>query len=520
MLKIIDPSNFGIFPANKVEVERITEKYDGNIIYSIRVRNTSKKEIKINSFVVAEFKISQSFKIDSVLENNWLQCSEIKYKKVTESTIKNKEFLQRDQNPFSFKKEYGYIENSIISEWFTSINFKDDKNLFLGAVTTKDQFSQIYIKKEDVGVFIRITCQFDGLILSPGQVVKSEKIFVGYGEEAENKNTFAKALAYYMKVKNIKDPIKAMCCSYYWNANKITEEIINKELDTIENLPQRLDLDYIQLDAGYTPYFGDWLSYKDRFPNGFEKIIQRIKNLGYEAGIWISPFAINPRTRLHDHHKSWLIKDGYHKHFEGRWTSPLDTISNITDLEVLDPTKTEVKEYLRGVLTHFKNLGFKLFKIDFMYPVCLTNNYSRPVTRAQALREGLEFIREVLGDDCVILTGITQLSSVVGIADFVRTGIDTLNPFVSGIPVVNKMVNEYMFESNLIESEHRKFLNGVVWRADPDVLVFRNDLGISDESIKKQHKFIKENKMSMWIGDNISKMDENNKKKLLKYFNE
>lgn len=518
MLKIIDSSNFGILPTNKVEVERITEKHIDNIIYSIRVRNISKKNIKINSFVVSEFLIPQSFEVDSVLENNWLQCSEIKYKKVNESTVENREFLQRDQNPLSYKKEYGYVQNSIISEWFTSINFKDDKNLFLGAVTTKDQFSQIYIKSEDVGVFVRVTCQFDGLILKPGQVVKSEKIFVGYGEEVKNKDKFAKALAHYMKVKSIKKPIKAMCCSYYWNANKITEEVINTEIDAIENLPDKLDLDYIQLDAGYTPYFGDWLSYKERFPNGFKNIIERIKNLGYEAGIWISPFSINPGTKLHDHHKSWLIKDGYKKHFEGRWTSPFDNVSNITDLEVLDPTKLEVKEYLRKVLTHFKDLGFKLFKIDFMYPVCLTNNYSKPVTRAQALRQGVEYIREVLGDDCVILSGITQLSSVVGIADFVRTGIDTLNPFVSGIPIVNTMVNEYMFESNLSESSQRSFLNGIVWRADPDVLIFSENLGISKDLIRKQHKFVKENQMSMWIGESISKMDNKQKSYLQSFF--
>lgn len=517
---IIENSNYYLLPDSKnVEVERIEAKYKSNQICYLRVRNTTNKPITINSFVVAEFILPESFKVKSVLENNWLQCSGISYKDIDESTIKNKTFLQRDQNPFSFKKEYGYIEDSIISEWFTSINLKDT-NIFIGAVTTKDQFGQIFIKKIEEGTLIRITCQFDGLILKPGQVIKSEKIFVKYGNEDENKKAFTRALSHYMKIKNVKSPIKAMCCSYYWNGNKITEEIINSEIDAIENLPQKLKLDYIQLDAGYTPYFGDWLSYKERFPNGFEKIIKRINNLGYEAGIWISPFAINPGTKLHDHHKSWLVKDDHKKHFEGRWTSPFDEISNITDLEILDPTRTEVKGYLRNVLTHFKSIGFKMFKIDFLYPVCLTSNYSKPVTRTQALREGLEFIRDVLGNECVILTGITQLSSVVGVADYVRTGIDSLNPFVSGIPIANDIINEYMFENNLKESENRLFLNGVVWRADPDVLVFRNDLGISDESIKKQHKFVKENNMSMWIGESISKMSDSNKKKLVKYFNE
>lgn len=518
--KILSGSNFRLIPDNKtIEIDRIEEKFKLNTIFTLRVRNTSNKPIIINSFVVTEFLLPEDLIVKSVLENNWLQCSQISYKSLDNSTIKNKEFLQRDQNPNSFKKEYGYVNGSIISEWFTSINFQKD-NLFVGAVTTKDQFTQIYIKKEDVGTFVRVTCQFDGLSLKPGQVIKSEKIFIRFGAENENKMIFSKALVHYMNIKKVEDPIRAMCCSYYWEGNKITDRIINNELDTIENLPNKINLDYIQLDAGYTSYFGDWLSYKDRFPNGFEKIIERINNLGYQAGIWISPFSINPGTKLHDHHKSWLLKGEHKEHFEGRWTSPFDNISNITDLEVLDPTKDEVKEYLKNVLLHFKNLGFKLFKIDFLYPVCLADRYSKPVTKAQALREGLEFIREILGDDCKILTGITQLSSVVGIADYVRTGIDSLNPYVTNIPFINNIVNEYMFENNLNENELRSFLNGVVWRADPDVLIFRDETGVVEKLIKRQKKFIKENNMSMWIGDSIYKMDENNKKKLIKYFNE
>ena len=82
-------------------------------------------------------------------------------------------------------------------------------------------------------------------------------------------------------------------------------EIINKELDVLENLPERINLDYFQLDAGYAKYFGDWLDYKERFPKGFANIINRIKRLGYKPGIWISPFSINPGTKLHDEHKSW-----------------------------------------------------------------------------------------------------------------------------------------------------------------------------------------------------------------------
>ncbi len=522
--KIINSSSYRIFAGdgfvdsgNGLEIDRIIQKEGKNIILSLRVRKASKKPVKIYSFVVAEFILSAPISISKVLENNWLQCSEISYKNLDYSTKKNTLFLQRDQNPYSFQKEYGYIDGSIISEWFTSIKFNGE-TLFIGAVTTADQFSQMFIKKTESGVVIRVTCQYDGLTLNPGQVVTSEKIFFGIGEEDKIQKEFARSLAKHMKVGEIALPIKAMCCSYYWNGNKISEESINKELDVLESLPERLDLDYFQLDAGYTRYFGDWLDYKERFPDGFEPIIKRIKSLGYKPGIWISPFSINPGTKLHDHHPGWLLKDIDKKHFEGRLTSPFDTMSDYIDLEVLDPTNPEVKSYLREVLTHFKNLGFELFKTDFTYPVCLASKFSRSVTRAQALREGFQFIRDTLGD-VKLISCITQLSPVVGLIDYVRTGIDTLNPFVVNVPGLDKLVNEFMLESNLNESKRRSFLNGIVWRADPDMLIFRKGTGILESTLLKHRKMAEENNMCLWIGDSVANMDESTKMKVLEFFN-
>jgi hypothetical protein len=517
MLVTIENSSYTLLSDNgNVETDRVISKEKENLILQLRVRNSSRVPVKTFSFVVAEFVIME--KVKEVLEHGWLQCSEVSFKKPNDPTRESRVFLQRDQNHFSFKKEYGYIEDSIISEWFTLIKMYG-KDLFIGAVTTGDQFAQIFMKKEDGGTRVRVTCQYDGLTIDPGRVVYSEKIFFGLGEEEKVKKDFAESLAKHMNVKKVAPSIKAMCNSYYWNGNKIDEDLINNELDVLESLPEKLKLDYFQIDAGYTKYFGDWLDYRERFPDGFEPIIKRIKSLGYKPGIWFSPFAINPGTKLHDYHPGWFLKGTDHGHFDGRLSSPVDTVLDSVDLEVLDPTNEEVLEYLKKVLLHFKGLGFELFKIDFTYPVCLSNNYSKPVTRAQALRRGFEFMRKILGDESLILTCITQLSPIVGIADYVRTGIDSLNPFVCGIPELNKMVNEFMLEKNIKESEERLFLNGKVWRADPDMLIFRKGTGIREETIEEHKRFAKENNMSLWIGDNIAGMDKEALVKVVNFFN-
>ena len=345
MLVTIEKSSYGTLPSyQNLEIDRIVSKEKENTILQLRIRNASPKPVQIFSFVIAEFILPQ--KVEKVLEHGWLQCSEVGFKTLDQKTVQNKVFLQRDFNPFSFKKEYGYLDNSIVSEWFTLIKMYG-QDLFIGAVTTANQFSQIYIKKEDGGVKVRVTCQYDGLTLKPGQVVMSEKLFFGTGEETTIKKEFAESLAKHMNVKKVAPQIRAMCNSYYWNGNQIDEDLINSELDALELLPEHLNLDYFQIDAGYTKYFGDYLDYKERFPNGFETIIKRIKSLGYKPAIWISPFAINPATKLHDYHPDWFLKGTDHGHFDGRLSSPFDTVLDSFDLEVLDPTNPEVLEYLK-----------------------------------------------------------------------------------------------------------------------------------------------------------------------------
>lgn len=505
--------------SKKLQIERIVSKEGDNLIFKLRVRNVSKTSFNINSFVISDLFLPKNLIPRKVLEHGWLQCSEVAYKKLNQPTEKNQIFLRRDQNPFSFKEEFGYIPESIISEWFTILDFGAD-TLLIGAVTIADQFSQIYIKKLDAGVEVKVTSQFDGLMLEPGQVTMSESIIFSFGGKEKVETDFAKSLAKHMGIKKVLPPIKAMCCSYYWHGNKITEESINGELDALENLPEKLNLDYFQLDAGYTRYFGDWLNYEKNFPNGFEDIVNRIRAMGYKPGIWISPFAINSEMKLHSKHKNWFLKGKKSdNHFEGRASSPIDSLVPDLDLEVYDPTNEEFRKYLREVLLHFKSLGFEFFKIDFMYPVCLTNKYSKPVTRAQALRSGVKLIRDTLGDT-PILSCISQLSPLVGLVDYVRTGIDTLNPFVCGVPILNKAVNDFMLVKDLKEGENRLFLNGIVWRADPDMLVFRKGTGIDEKKLKKQKQMAKKNKMCLWVGDSVSHLDEAEKSNLIRFFND
>ncbi|MCM2326047.1 MAG: hypothetical protein NDI94_06290, partial [Candidatus Woesearchaeota archaeon] len=116
-----------------------------NNIYQLEFRNPSDKTIHVNSAMIELYLDGET-----VLEHGWLQCSDVFFRNADEYTRQKKVFMMRDQNPMSFREDFGYLKKSIVSEWFTII--RGNTCHLIGAVTTHGQFSQIFVKKESEGL--------------------------------------------------------------------------------------------------------------------------------------------------------------------------------------------------------------------------------------------------------------------------------------------------------------------------------------------------------------------------------
>ncbi len=79
---------------------------------------------------------------------------------------------------------------------------------------------------------------------------------------------------------------------------------------------------------------GDWWVSETVYPSGLHKLIDRVKALGMEFGLWFEPEMVNPDSDLFRAHPDWVLKaDGVEAiPFRGQLT--------------LDLTKSEVFEYL------------------------------------------------------------------------------------------------------------------------------------------------------------------------------
>ncbi|MFC4776649.1 alpha-galactosidase [Paenibacillus sp. GCM10023252] len=83
---------------------------------------------------------------------------------------------------------------------------------------------------------------------------------------------------------------------------------------------------------------GDWTVNRTKFPNGLQPLIQHVKSLGMQFGIWLEPEMVNPDSDLFRSHPEWIY------HFPGRDR----TLSR--NQCVLNVAREDVQEHLFGVM--------------------------------------------------------------------------------------------------------------------------------------------------------------------------
>ncbi len=83
---------------------------------------------------------------------------------------------------------------------------------------------------------------------------------------------------------------------------------------------------------------GDWYVNKDKFPNGLKPLIDKVKSLGMDFGLWVEPEMVNPDSDLYRKHPDWVLN------FPGR---PRTEQRNQL---VLNLARPDVREYVFNFL--------------------------------------------------------------------------------------------------------------------------------------------------------------------------
>lgn len=266
--------------------------------------------------------------------------------------------------------------------------------------------------------------------------------------------------------------------SWYNHYQNIDELKIISDLAGLDSMPAKPDV--FQIDDGFETFVGDWLDVdEEKFPSGLEHIVKDIEQKGLTAGIWLAPFLCERDSKLYRQHPDWLLTD--------RRGRPVFTGCNWSGGYALDIYNGQVREYIRQVLAHYKQLGFKLFKLDFLYAACMLPR--RDKTRGEIMADAMAFLRTQLRD-CMILGCGVPLASAFGKVDFCRIGCDMTLDF-DDKPHMRLTHSERPSTKNtMTDSVFRRQLSGRAFLNDPDVFLLRDSNTQLTANEKKNLAFV------------------------------
>ncbi len=265
-------------------------------------------------------------------------------------------------------------------------------------------------------------------------------------------------------------------CSWYHFFHAVTQEDLFRNVDALARLRDEgaLELGVVQLDDGYQHALGDWLECNEKFPDGLAVAARRIRDAGFEAGIWLAPFAVSEESRTHLDHPDWTLRSAegpLRGTFNPEW-------SHSGWCYVLDPSRPEVCAHLRATAAGLAGMGFDYLKLDFLYMAAMrAEAFDARLTRAARLRRGLEAIREGAGDQRFLLGCGAPIGPAVGLVDGMRIGPDVApswpvraDPIIPGLePALPSTL------SALRAILSRSFMHRRLWLNDPDCLMVRRE---------------------------------------------
>jgi alpha-galactosidase len=249
---------------------------------------------------------------------------------------------------------------------------------------------------------------------------------------------------------------------YYFSI--FNEDDLDENLDALAALRDQgvADVQHVVIDMGWFVDFGEWI-HNGRFPRGMQATAARIKSRGFTPGIWVAPFIVHFMSTTFLRHPEALATDAKGQVMIDQW--------GLAPNGWLDPTKPDGRDLLHGWFKRLRDAGFEYFKTDFVHYL-ITKVESRcfhqnDLGRMEIVRQGMQIIRDAIGDDAFLLACGCPPEAVLGIADACRIGGDISTYFSTTRLAAPMLAGRY-------------WMNNRFWANDPDFLIVRGDATADD----------------------------------------
>lgn len=303
-------------------------------------------------------------------------------------------------------------------------------------------------------------------------------LYMGYGEEEACADA-AFALFHKLRENAGGPPCPAFrpalaYDSWYGLYSRVTERALRSVLE--EYRIREIPLDYFLVGPGWEAAAGDWMATGPGFPGGLGRLFDDIRDAGFQPGLTLSPFVCSRRSQLFAERKEFLARDE-----RGRILTAGRSASMGGDLAVLDIARPACRQHLVRVLqTLTSRWGAGILRLDHLYAAALAGGRDR--TRAQAMADAMDVLREGMGDRPMIACGV-PLGSAMGVAEYVSVGADLSESWDPGAPGRRGFRERESTDSCLRSVMARRHLDGRAFMADPGVFSMRTlpGRGASDD---------------------------------------
>ncbi|RDE12911.1 MAG: hypothetical protein C4K49_09365 [Candidatus Thorarchaeota archaeon] len=352
------------------------------------------------------------------------------------------------------------------SHFFSVLNNPDTgAALVMGFATLANQFSTVSVfgrqTQENRLARVACTCQCDNVSLPDKHSMMSEEmLLVATHEPLRGLRTYVDVTSHRMRAVTWKNVPTGWCSWYFYYTMPDQDEIVANS----EFVQRRFadSVEWIQLDDGFQKTVGDW-ECNSRFSSGLKNLADRIRNTGHRAGIWTAPFVATEHSVLFKDRPDWFVRDE-----DGNPIAVDQNVLWLGNYYALDLTNPAVLSHIEELFKSLKADGYEYFKIDFLHHAVKPGiRQDMNVTRAEALRLGLETVRKAVGEDLILGCG-APLGPCVGITNAMRIGTDIASVWryeTMGLGVYECAIN----------TMSRSVLNGRWWINDPDCVLVRQD---------------------------------------------
>ncbi|OGN92438.1 MAG: hypothetical protein A2Z71_09650 [Chloroflexi bacterium RBG_13_50_21] len=354
----------------------------------------------------------------------------------------------------------------------------ENSALVAGCISTDRQFGQVHSHLRPGQEGLTLSTQADGILLEQGESCESEW---GYMQlvllpNPEPASDFVNALAREMQARVADTPPPPMWTHWYHFFHDISEELFLQNLDVLADKCSILPFQVVELDDGYQSAWGDWTTTNPKFPHGLEWLADQISSRGFTPGLWLAPFQVIAKSTVAREHPEWLVKGKHGKPIHAGFQYNLFT-------RALDATHPAVLEHLRQLTDKISHQwGYRMLKLDFLNAGALPGRrYNPKLTRAEALRMGLEAIRQGAGGETFLLGSGCPFGPGIGIMDSMRIGPDTApswEPYFHWIPWAGPLIKQEpsmpSLRNALRHTLNLDVLHQRLWWNDPDCLLVRD----------------------------------------------